>query len=754
MPMSAAPLALHGSPPPGSSGSPTVLLVDDDEVNLLLTALALRERGFDVVEATGGEQALAMLGRQRPDALVLDAIMPGLDGFATCRAVRQMPGFGHLPVLMLTGLDDEGSVRRALDAGATDFLVKSNQWILLDLRLRFLLRASSNVSELARTNQRLARAQHLANMGGFDWRRQGGQLLPSAELLRMLGLPVDQPVTLRSLLRMVPLQERRTQLRRLATTLQHSLPLDTDVPVVLLHNNKRVIHVEAEPEFDEHGQTIGYAGIAQDLTDRHMAQARIHQLAHYDPLTGLPNRIELKRRAEHALGHAQRLKHPCALLLIDLDHFKKVNDTLGHAAGDELLEVVARRLRACVRHSEHLPEQALESAGQRTHRGLECVARLGGDEFVALLPEVSGEADAERVAERILDVMREPILVSGQECFVTASVGLAIYPRDGDTVADLLRNADIAMYAVKTAGRNDQRLFSPHLAGKGREKLELESALHKALERNELVLHYQPRVDVRTSRMVGVEALMRWQRGDRLVPPGDFIALAEETGLIVPMTEWALREAARQAKAWKLAFGFDESISVNLPARMFLRSDLPEHIHQSVTAVGLPHRTIMLEIVEHDLMDVVGHLPPMLERLNQMGVEVAIDDFGTGESSLGVISQLPFAELKIDRQFVKDLGFDHTSSVLVTAVIAMARALRQRVVAEGVETMRQMQELSSLGCTLMQGFLFSKALPGDEVQAWLEQNQLPRLPAPLGAVPGELDLDAAPGLRIGRPVQR
>jgi predicted signal transduction protein with EAL and GGDEF domain/DNA-binding response OmpR family regulator len=754
MPMSAAPSALHGTPDAGESVAPTVLLVDDDEVNLLLTALALRERGFIVIEATSGEQALGLMSQNRPDVVVLDAIMPGLDGFATCRAVRDLSGFGHVPVLMLTGLDDDASVQRALDAGATDFLVKSTQWSLLALRLHFLLRASSNVTELERSNARLARAQQLAGMGGFDWRHRGRQLLPSAELLNMLGLAVDRPASLRALMHMMSRDDRRSLLRRLAKIFQHSAPIDLDVRLMLLNGSQRLIHIEGEPEFDEHGRTVGYTGIAQDLTDRQKAEDQIHQLVYFDPLTGLPNRRALMGRAQLALDHAQRMHHLFALLLIDLDHFKKINDTLGHSAGDELLMEVGRRLRACVRHSEHLPEQALESAGQRAHRGLEAVARLGGDEFVALLPEVAGESDAERVAQRILDVMREPILVSGQECFVTASVGVALYPRDGETVADLLRNADIAMYAAKSDGRNDQRLFSPELAGRGREKLELESALHKALERNELVLHYQPRVDVRTSRMVGVEALMRWKRGDRLVPPGEFIPVAEETGLIVPMTEWALREAARQAKAWKLAFGFDESISVNLPARMFLRSDLPEHIHQSVTTVNLPHRTIMVEIVERDLMGVVGDLPPMLERLNQMGVEVAIDDFGTGESSLGVISKLPFAELKIDKQFVKDLGFDHTSGVLVTAVIAIARALGQRVVAEGVETMRQMQELRSLGCTLMQGFLFSKALPGDEIQGWLEQNELPRLPAPLGAVPSEAELDQAPGLLIGRHLRR
>jgi predicted signal transduction protein with EAL and GGDEF domain len=239
--------------------------------------------------------------------------------------------------------------------------------------------------------------------------------------------------------------------------------------------------------------------------------------------------------------------HQVGLLLIDLDRFKVINDTLGHGAGDELLIEVARRLRSCVRHSDQVTDNLLDSMGTRAFRTLEAMCRLGGDEFVALLPEVIDEHDAEIVAARVLEQMRAPIHVGGQECFVTASVGIALFPRDGINVADLIRNSDVAMFAVKAQGRNAATVYRPQLAGKGREKLELESALHKAIERNELVLHYQPKIDVRAARMVGVEALMRWQRGNVLVPPGDFIPLAEESGLIRPMSEWAIREAARQA---------------------------------------------------------------------------------------------------------------------------------------------------------------------------------------------------------------
>ncbi len=563
-------------------------------------------------------------------------------------------------------------------------------------------------------------------MGSFEWHKGTGGFALAAEALRVIGLGAHDSLDFIGAMRMVPRDERKLFLHLLRDVLAHNSVLVTDLSVTLLDGRMRVIHIEAEPEFNEHGNTSGYTGVLQDVTDRRLAEDKIRQLANFDSLTGLPNRRQLIWRTERALEQARRMGHEVGLLLIDLDRFKVINDTLGHAAGDELLVEVGRRLRSCVRHSDQVIEGMLESVGGRSHRTLEAVGRLGGDEFVALLPEVVDERDAERVASRVLEAMREPIFIAGQECFVTASVGIAIYPRDGLTTAELLRNSDVAMYAVKTQGRNASALYTPMLSGRGRENLELESALHKAIERGELVLHYQPKIDVRAARMVGAEALMRWQRGNALVAPGDFIPLAEETGLIVPLSEWALKEAARQAKVWQLNFGFSDSIAVNLPSRLFERSDLVEHIHQCVSAYGVPHRAIQLEITETGLMKDLQSVIPALHRLNEVGVEISIDDFGTGYSSLAYLTTLPISEVKIDRSFVRDLGITPQSSAVVTAIIALARSLGLRVIAEGVETLRQMEELHRLGCSLMQGFLFSRPLPPDDLERWLAQTVLPR----------------------------
>ncbi len=705
---------------------PRVVLVDDDEVTLLLTATALRQRGFQIVEAVSGDDALAKLHVSVPDLILLDAQMPGRDGFETCRALRAMPGLANVPVLMLTGLDDDASVARAYRAGATDFFVKSGPWSLLAERLNFLLRSSRTFAELERSKLKLARAQDLARMGSFDWRQAEGVLSMQPEALRVLGLPDNAELSLHRLLRMVSAPARRSFVRMLRERLRHASALARDVSIELFDHQRRVIHIEAEPEFDEQGQCTGYTGVVQDVTDRRAAEDRIRRLANYDTLTGLPNRHQLIWRAERALEQARRHQHQFALLLIDLDRFKVINDTLGHASGDELLRQAALRLRGCVRHSDEVLDGALEPVGAHFHRALEAVGRLGGDEFVALLPEIAGEDDAERVAERVLEVMREPVVVGDQECFVTASVGVAIFPRDGDSVIDLLRNADVAMYSIKDRGRNGAAVFSPLLAGTGRERLERETALHKAIEREELVLHYQPQIDVQTGQVIGAEALMRWQRGDQLVPPADFISLAEETGLIVQMSEWAVREAARQVRQWRERLAFDRPISVNLPSVMFARSNLVEVLHEAVTSQGVPHGLLRIEITENSLMRDLQSVIPTLHRLNEIGVEVAIDDFGTGYSSLSYLTTLPIAELKIDRSFIRDLGITPQSKFIVSAIVALAKALNLRVVAEGVEMLRQQNELHELGCSLMQGYLFSRPVPAPEFERWFQTTVLPR----------------------------
>jgi predicted signal transduction protein with EAL and GGDEF domain/DNA-binding response OmpR family regulator len=697
---------------------PRVLLVDDDEVNLLLTSIALRERGFSIFEVCSGDEALKTISEWLPDVVVLDAVMPGLDGFDTCQELRHMPGYESIPVLMLTGLDDEASITRAYEVGATDFFVKCNQWSLLAGRLRYLLRASRTRHELERSKAKLARAQDLARMGSFDWRRESDSLLWSLEGLRVFGLGPREPLTLRPILRMMSRDDCSAFVTILRDVLDHGTVLCVDLNVTLHDGRMRVLHLEAEPEFNEVAQILGYTGIVQDVTDRRMAEDQIKHLANFDTLTGLPNRRQIFWRTERAIEHARRLSHGLAVLQIGLDRFKIINENLGHHAGDELLIEVARRLRNCVRHTEQVVEGGYELHGQRSHRTLEAVGRLGADEFVVLLPEISDPGEAMATAHRILSSLREPMMAAGQECFITASVGVSVFPDHSATVADLLRHADVAMDMAKGQGRNSSMLYDPQLAS-SRVRLDLDTALHKALERQELVLYYQPKIDVRTNQMIGVEALMRWRRDDKLVPPSDFIPLAEATGLINDMSIWAITEAARQAKAWQVEFGFDAAIAVNLPSRIFERVDLVEIIESILKEQGVSPRSIELEITETGLMKDLQGVVPSLHKLNQLGIEISIDDFGTGYSSLAYLTSLPISELKIDRSFVRDLGTTPQSSAVVSAIIALARALGLRVIAEGVEQVSQMEVLDNLGCHICQGFLFARPMPPQDISAWL-----------------------------------
>jgi predicted signal transduction protein with EAL and GGDEF domain len=695
------------------------------------TAEVLRAQGYTVLTAANPGEARHLFDAHAPDLVAIDATGTESAGFATCAELRAAAGCAHRPLLLLTAPGDDAAVLRAYAQGASDVFVGTRQGPLLAGRLRALLQASHTQGELVHSQAQLARVQDLARMGSFVWRRVDGSLRLAPEGLRVLGWADGEHPGLRTLLRRMPREERALSIRLLHELARENAAIAADLPLQRPDGRWLIVHVEGLPEIDAAGQRLGYTGFLQDVTDRRAAEDKIRHLANFDALTGLPNRRQAIWRAERALAHAQRLQHGMALLAIDLDRFQRIADTLGPAAGDALLVEVARRLRACLRHHEQVREPVGEPApctggGSRLHRTLEAVGRLGGDEFLVLLPELAADADADRIAARILAALREPIHIGAQECVVTASIGVAVYPRDGDTVAELLRNANVALYSVKAAGRNGSAHYAPRLPGGGQQQLALESALRYAIERQELRLHYQPKLDVPHARLVGVEALLRWQRGDLQIAPAAFIPLAEDSGLIVPLSEWVLREAARQSAVWRERHGFDWPIAINLPSRVLAHPDLIERLHRVVSAEGVPLSAIQIEITETTLMGDLQRVIPLLNRLNQIGVEISVDDFGTGYSSLAYLTTLPISELKIDRSFVRDLGQTPQSAAVVTAIVALARALGLRVTAEGVESMRQMAVLRGLGCHTMQGFLFSAALPPDELVRWVLEGLLPR----------------------------
>ncbi|MEN3354461.1 MAG: diguanylate cyclase [Betaproteobacteria bacterium] len=428
------------------------------------------------------------------------------------------------------------------------------------------------------------------------------------------------------------------------------------------------------------------------------ANDELQRLALHDPLTQLPNRVLLEDRIDQAIAHAERGKFKCAVLFVDLDRFKMVNDSLGHFVGDELLRAVASRLQTLV-------------------RGEDTVSRLGGDEFVILLRDVTGPDNANEVADKILHALRDPFRIHEQELYITPSIGISVSPLHGDTAQMLITRADAAMYNAKQAGRNNCRMYSSNMSTFFPQRLMLENDLRRALGRRELELYYQPQVDVADSRVVGMEALIRWRHPHRgLLLPDEFIPLAEDTGLIVPIGRWIITEACAQNKAWQSTGLHELRVGVNISGAQFRQKDLLDTVAHALSASNLAPECLELEITETVVMQNPSEAVVILEKLSQMGVQIAIDDFGTGYSSLSYLKRFPIDKLKIDRSFVRDVSSSMDDAAIVRATIGLAHNLRLRVVAEGVETEDQLQFLRSLGCDEYQGYYKSKPLPAAEFE--------------------------------------
>lgn len=446
-----------------------------------------------------------------------------------------------------------------------------------------------------------------------------------------------------------------------------------------------------------------------DISKLKQAQEQITRMAYFDSLTNLPNRLLFKDRLQLAISHAERHRSLFALLILDLDNFKRINDSLGHRVGDLLLKEVAGRLTDSMRSTDAIVRQSAEEFDAT-------VARQGGDEFTILLTEINHVQHAAKVSQRFLEALKRPFMLDGHEIFITASIGLALYPLDGKDLDSLLKNADIAMYHAKEKGRNNYQFFQQSMNVAALERLSLESSLRKALEQNEFTLVYQPQMDILTGRIVGVEALIRWKHPDRgMVPPVEFIPLAEETGLIAPIGEWVLNTACLQNKEWQKQGYSRLCVSVNISGQQFRKQNISKTVTRALEMADLDPRSLMLEITESTIMEHTEEIMAMFHELTGLGVRFSIDDFGTGYSSLSYLKSFPIHELKIDRSFVKDINTNADTAAIAKAIIAMAHSLKLKVVAEGVETEQQLKLLYDEGCDEMQGYLISRPIPGAEV---------------------------------------
>jgi diguanylate cyclase (GGDEF)-like protein/PAS domain S-box-containing protein len=687
----------------------TVLVIDDDAMVRLMTNEALSEAGYAVIESASAEAGLALFEQAPADLVLLDVMLPGMNGFTACQRLRAHPAGQNIPIIVMTGLDDRKSILEAYESGATDFITKPMVWDLLPFRVRYALRASHALRDSVRAQALLASSQRIANMGSWEWLSAHDSLSCSEELHRIQGTSLDA-VTLgwATLLNLVHPQDHDAVERALDRARSDALPYNIEFRIIRPDGTVRHLFEQTDIERDPAGSVLAVRGIRHDITQQAEAARRIHSLSYVDSLTGLPNRALFRDMVQQWLPYAARRDLRCAVVLVNLDRFKLINDSLGTPVGDQVLRVVSERLRNGVRTED--PKGVISATSSQ-----EPLARLGADEFSVFLVDIGSPEQALRVVNRLADALALPIVVEGHELTVSASIGIAITPDDGADVDVLLRNASTATHSAKEEGRRQVRLYSQSMSDAMRRRHTLESELRKAIEHEELRVFYQAKVDARTSRVVGAEALVRWQHPQRgMVSPAEFIPAAEASGLIVPLTDWVVNAVCAQLAAWQRTAPRSVPISINLDGKSLQSNGLVERIHAAATRHGVEISRLEFEVTETSLMKDLEVSANVLRHLKRLGAQLAIDDFGTGYSSLTYLKRFPLDILKIDRSFIKDLPNDANDAALTAAVVAMGRSLNLELIAEGVETREQADFLLQLGCHLIQGFLFSRPVPAGE----------------------------------------
>ncbi len=665
-----------------------ILIVDDSKFIRSTFRTFLKNEGYEVVEAEDGMKALNLFEKLKPDIVLMDFVMPRMNGVTTCEKLKELPNGKRTPVIMITSLEDENSVNQAFQAGATDYISKPINWAVLRQRLKRLIHARQTEISL---DQSEAFARSIIEHAG-----EGIITIDMNGIIKYINPAAEQ----------------------IFGYLSNEV-LGKDITTLIPKVHKKDCHNLSSQFSDIHNEIIGhrkdtsslpidftlskfyvedecyFSIILRDITEQKRYEEKIRYQAFYDSLTGLPNRLLLKERINVEIARAKRTKEKLGVMYLDLDRFKLINDTLGHDVGDKLLKEIANRMKSCVREQD-------------------TVARLGGDEFVILLPSIGREEFVGKIAKKILDSIRQPVIIDTNELYLTISIGVTIFPDDGQNDETLLTNADVAMYRAKEKGKNNFQLYTPALNAKALERLALENSMRRALEYNEFVVYYQPKVNTKTEQVIGMEALVRWQHPKwGLVPPVKFIPLAEETGLIVPIGEWVLRTACAHTKALHNAGLPPLSIAVNLSARQFELQDLTKMVSKVLSDTGLEPEYLELEITESVAMHNVEYSVKVINELRAMGVKFSIDDFGTGYSSLSKLNSFAVNKLKIDKSFVGKIDGQKDNSIIASTVLALGKSLQLSIVAEGVENEAQVNFLKENNCDEMQGYFYGRPMPMD-----------------------------------------
>ena len=684
-----------------------VLIADDDAVLREIAVGMLRQAGFEVQAVASGDAAVAACALRMPDIALLDVEMPDGNGYQACANIRLLPGGADLPIVMVTGCDDSPSIDKAYEAGATDFVVKPINWPLLTHRIRYVLRGARTIVALRFSEQKNAAFLKVIPDGIFLLNAAGDIEHRFSPIDALPMPPEGAPATMR-LLDFIPRVSQEFGKRCLAAAARGELA----VFEFSLDGQHAMRHYECRFLPNAESRVLA---IVRDVTERKETEARIHRMAYYDALTGLPNREWIREYLTNAINEARNRKRRVALLYIDLDQFKRINDTLGHETGDALLRQVSERLQSALDlHDSETRLLPVTPGGERLDRVHGQLARVGGDEFVAVLTGRLDSKHAEQVARRILSLHAAPFHQSNYELVLTPSIGMAMFSEHGEDMPSLLKNAEAAMYEAKSSGRNQLRVYDSAVNARALKRLSLEMELRRAVENASLDVFYQPKYEIHSMRLMGGEALLRWFHPERgQIPTADFIAVAEETGLIGDIGRWAMQRVCRDMSQWRAA-GLDlPRVAVNVSGRDFMQPESLLRLSDTVTQARLAPSLFELELTEGVLMRDAEAGRRSLLALKEFGFALAVDDFGTGYCSLNYLKRFPLDTLKIDRSFVADISDDPDDAAIVRAIIALGHSLDLKVVAEGVTTNAQLQFLKAESCDVMQGFLMSAAIPAE-----------------------------------------
>ena len=679
-----------------TDSSPVVIIAEDDAGTRYLMASTLANEGFTVVEAKNGQEALEAFALRKPDLILMDVEMPGTNGYEACSVIRSSEGGRDLPIVMVTGHDDSESVNRAYQIGATDFIAKPINWSLIGHRVRYILRSAGNLNALA-VSESKNRALLTAIPDSIFVIDEHGSIETDLSRPDSIGRDVSSSLIGRNVRSLLPAEcgdEMDKCIREVMST-------DCSRSVEYCVQDGDAAGVWHECRVVRHGGNKLLL-IVRDISERKLAERKIHFLAFYDSLTGLPNRERFAERFGQVLEEVKRSGDLLALLHLDLNRFKRINDSLGSAVGDSVLHTVAKRLYDCLDKSVGTSERHWD------------LARIGGDEFAVLLRDASGELDVAAISERMQKAIAAPLQLDGHEFVVNTSVGVATYPIHGTEMDVLSKNANLAKEEAKRTRQNSYRVYRKSMHADSMDCLDLETELRRALEDDELEVFYQPKYCASTREIRGAEALLRWSHSSRgEIPPSVFIPIAEESGMITDIGRWVAGRVCQQIASWQY---FDYSpgpVAINVSGHEFAYGDVVSTLTDAVRSAGISYNAVELEITESVLIGDIRSVTAALHQLRERGFSVAVDDFGTGYSSLCYLQRFPIDVLKIDRSFVQDVERNADSRKICTAIVALAKSLGLTVVAEGVENHWQLEFMRRNACEIVQGLLLSEPLAAD-----------------------------------------